>query len=85
MYLKKHPCELFLSYLCIGVLMFFVSIINLIELLKQCIRLLKMDIYKQNYSNQIDKTKSYLFNIGLISEDNQIINHSNNFQNHIII
>ena len=65
--------------------MFFVSIINLIELLKQCIRLLKMDIHKQNYSNQIDKTKSYLFNIGLISEDNQIINHSNNFQNHIII
>ena len=53
--------------------MFFVSIINLIELLKQCIRLLKMDIYKQNYSNQIDKTKSYLFNIGLIAEDNQII------------
>ena len=73
MYLKKHPYELFLSYLYIGVLMFFVNIINLIQLLKQCIRLLKMDIHKQNYSNQIDKTKSYLFNIGLISEDNQII------------
>ena len=63
MYLKKHPYELFLSYLYIGVLMFFVNIINLIQLLKQYIRLLKMDIHKQNYSNQIDKTKSYLFNM----------------------
>ena len=29
--------------------------------------------YEPSYSYQIDKTKSYLFDIGLISEDNQII------------
>ena len=73
MYLKKHPCELFWSYLCVGVIMLLVGIINIINMLKERISLLKIDVYKQKYSNQIDKTKSYLFNIGLISEDNQII------------
>ena len=85
MYLKKHPCEFFWSYLSVGVLMLIAGIIVMIGKMFNYIRILKMDIYKQNYSNQIDKTKSYLFNIGLISEDNQIINHSNNFQNLIII
>ena len=85
MYLKKHPCELFWSYLCVGVIMLLVGIINIINMLKERFTFIKMEIYEQKYSNQIDKTKSYLFNIGLISEDNQIINHSNNFQNHIII
>ena len=73
MYLKKHPCELFWSYLCVGVIMLLVGIINIINMLKERISLQKIDVYKQKYSNQIDKTKSYLFNIGLISEDNQII------------
>ena len=85
MYLKKHPCELCLSYLCVGVLMFIVGLIIVYEEIKSDLRRQKMEIYEQKYSNQIDKTKSYLFNIGLISEDNQIINHSNNFQNLIII
>ena len=85
MYLKKHPCELFWSYSSVGVLMLIVGIIIMIGKMFGDIRVLKMNIYKQKYSNQIDKTKSYLFNIGLISEDNQIINHSNNFQNLIII
>ena len=53
--------------------MLIAGIIVMIGKMFNYIRILKMDIYKQNYSNQIDKTKSYLFNIGLISEDNQII------------
>ena len=54
--------------------MMYAAIINIFDHFQIRLRfLLKMDVYKQNYSNQIDKTKSYLFNIGLIAEDNQII------------
>ena len=53
--------------------MFIVGLIIVYEEIKSDLRRQKMEIYEQKYSNQIDKTKSYLFNIGLISEDNQII------------
>ena len=67
MYYKKHPIESIWSYFCPGLLVFFFALWMAGE------DLLSYFPYQKIYPIQIDKTKSYLFDIGLISEDNQII------------
>ena len=71
-YLKKHPCESFCSYLFVGLIMLISGIIAIVNQINKYI-IFGVAVIEQKNSNQIYETKSYLFNIGLISEDDQII------------
>ena len=70
--LKKHPCETFLSYISIGLIMLIFGLIFLYQDVKKKF-FGGMGLLEQKYSTQINKAKPYIFNLALISEDNQII------------
>ena len=69
MYLKKNPCELFWSYLSVGVIMLIVGIINIMNILKERFTFIKMDLNQKKLPQSFI---NFCFNTYSIIE-NQII------------